>query len=44
MNAVSWSRQLPHMRQPNIAPFTRRSTIASARSQSGLRLNGKYGG
>ena len=32
------------MRQPNRAPLTRRSTMASARSASGRRVNGKYGG
>jgi hypothetical protein len=43
-NAVSWRMQLPHMRQPNSAPFVVRSKPMNSRRGRLSRLYGWKGG
>jgi hypothetical protein len=44
MKAVSWSRQLPHILQPNSGPFTHLSVSLSTLFPKGSFLKGKNGG
>jgi hypothetical protein len=44
MNAVSWRRQLPHIRHPKSGPFTQISTFARSLLPNVSFLNGKKAG
>jgi len=44
INAVSWRRQLPHIRQPNNGPLTQISAFAKSRLPIDSFLKGKKAG
>jgi hypothetical protein len=44
IKAVSWSRQFPHIRQPNMGPLIHLSVFLKTRFPKGSFLKGKKGG